>query len=125
MRRHVPSTISIGRIGLPILLTAALSACIGIRPTPYTPSGSLPGELRGRVSIACWGGVEAAASLVDGEDAGGALDDAIRSCASRDEWDLATSRFPAVLRGATAADVLRDRCARLRGLASTPLCQAQ
>ena len=125
MRRHEPISTSLRRIALPILLTAALAACIGVRATPYAPSSSLPPDLGDRVSLACWRAVEAAASLVDGEDADSALDDAIRACSSRDAWDAATSRFPAVLAGATPADVLRDRCARLRGLASTPLCRTR
>ena len=125
MRCHEPITPSLRRVALPILLTTALAACIGPRATPYAPSGSLPPDLSGRVSLACWGAVEAAASLVASEDADSALDDAIRACSSRDAWDAATSRFPAVLAGATAADVLRDRCARLRGLATTPLCRTR
>lgn len=120
-----PSPAALRRLAVPLLVMAAAAACVGARPTPYVPSSSFPADLAGRVSVACWRAAESAASLSGDEDADSALDDAIRACSSRVQWDLVTTRFPAVLDGVPAGDLLRDRCARLRGLASTPLCQAQ
>ncbi len=76
-----------------------------------------------RVSPACRAAVWFSAAISDDEDAMTDLDDAIRSCQTRDEWTIATAMFPAALDGRGANEFLAARCA-LPGLAQVPLCQA-
>ncbi len=50
------------------------------------------------------------------------LDDAVRACASEDEWRAASDAFPGALDGASPGAFLRNRCDFEPTLVNTALC---
>lgn len=109
---------------LAVALAVAVLAGCGRAPASIAILSPVAVDGAERVPPACRAAMATAAAQADTEDATGSLDDAIRSCTTLEHWRVATEMYPAVLDGAPPDAVLGARCDDLRGLATTPLCQA-
>lgn len=96
-----------------LLLVSALVACGGDTGSATISSKS-----------ACDAAFRRAAAVDPMQDTVTDLDDAVRACATEDEWRAASEAFPDALDGASPGAFLRNRCDFEPALVDTALCQS-